>query len=157
MAAGRPGLITQTGLHTFVDPHEKGGRQSECATESLVELIELADKEWIFYKPFKVDVTFLRGTTADEDGNVTMEQEAIFGEMLSMAQATRRNGGVVIVQVARLAKRNTLPPKQVKIPGMLVDLVVVVPEQWQTYKMKYSPAYAGEIRIPLDEIKIHPI
>jgi propionate CoA-transferase len=156
MAAGRPGLITQTGLHTFVDPREKGGRQSECATESLVELIELADKEWIFYKPYKVDVTFLRGTTADEDGNVTMEQEAIFGEMLSMAQAARRNGGVVIVQVARLAKRNTLPPKQVKIPGMLVDLVVVVPEQWQTYKMKYSPAYAGEIRIPLDKITFLP-
>jgi len=156
MAAGRPGLITQTGLHTFVDPRQHGGRQSDCAAESLVELMELAGKEWIFYKPYHVDVTFLRGTTSDEDGNITMEQEAIFGEMLSMAQATRRNGGVVIVQVARLAQRNTLPPKQVKIPGMLVDLVVVVPEQRQTYKMKYSPAYAGEIRIPLDEITSLP-
>ena len=85
-----------------------------------------------------------------------MEQEAVFGEMLSMAQATHRNGGIVIVQVARLAKRGTIPAKQVKIPGMLVDLVVVDPEQWQTYLMKYSPAYAGEIKIPLNEISPLP-
>jgi propionate CoA-transferase len=98
----------------------------------------------------------LRGTTADEDGNVTMEQEAYFGEMLSMAQATRRAGGVVIVQVRRLAKRGTLPPKQVKIPGMLVDLVVVDPDQRQTYPTAYSPAYAGELRIPETEIAPMP-
>ncbi len=152
MAAGRPGLLTQTGLHTFVDPRESGGRQSECAVEDLVEMVELAGKEWIFYKPYAVDIAFLRGTTADEDGNVTMEQEAVYGEMLSMAQATRRNGGIVIVQVARLAQRGTLPAKQVKIPGMLVDLVVVDAEQWQTYQMKYSPAYAGEVKVPLNEI-----
>jgi propionate CoA-transferase len=104
-----------------------------------------------------VDVAFLRGTTADEDGNVTMEREAIYGEMLSMAQATRRNGGIVIVQVARLAQRGTLPAKQVKIPGMLVDLVVVDPTQRQTYKMDYSPAYAGEIKLPLSEITPLPL
>ncbi len=152
MAAGRPGLLTQTGLHTFIDPRQHGGRQSQCAVEPLVELVELAGKQWIFYKPYHVDVTFLRGTTADEDGNVTMEQEAVFGEMLSMAQATHNQGGIVIVQVARLAQKNTLPAKQVKIPGMLVDLVVVDPEQRQTYQMKYSPAYAGEVRIPLTAI-----
>ena len=156
MAAGRPGLLAQTGLHTFIDPRERGGRQSECAKESLVELVELAGKEWIFYKPYKVDVAFLRGTTADEDGNISMEQEAVFGEMLSMAQATHRNGGIVIVQVARLAKRGTIPAKKIKIPGMLVDLVVVDPDQWQTYLMKYSPAYAGEIKIPLNEISPLP-
>jgi propionate CoA-transferase len=152
MAAGRPGLFSQVGLHTFVDPRMGGGRQSKCAKEDLVELVTIAGKEWIFYKPYKVDITFLRGTTADEDGNVTMEREAIFGEMLSMAQATHRNGGIVIVQVARLAQRGTLPAKQVKIPGMLVDLVVVDPMQRQTYAMDYSPAYAGEIKVPMDEI-----
>jgi propionate CoA-transferase len=152
MAAGRPGLITQTGMHTFIDPRQNGGRQSECAADSLVELIDLDGKKWLFYKPYKIDVAFLRGTTADEDGNITMEQEAVFGEMLSMAQATHNQGGIVIVQVARLAQKNTLPAKQVKIPGMLVDLVVVDPDQWQTYQMKYSPAYAGEVKVPTSNI-----
>jgi propionate CoA-transferase len=158
MAAGRPGLFSQVGLHSFVDPRISGGRQSKCAHEDLVELVNLGGKkEWLFYKPYNVDVAFLRGTTADEDGNVTMEREAVFGEMLSMAQAAHRNGGIVIVQVARLAQRDTLPAKEVKIPGMLVDLVVVDPAQRQTYQMDYSPAYAGEIKIPLDEITPLPL
>jgi len=156
MASGRPGLITHTGLHTFVDPRYEGGRQSVTAKEDLVELITLDGREWLFYKPLPVDIAFLRGTTADEDGNVTMEHEAVFGEMLSMAQATRRCGGVVIVQVARLAQRGTLSPKDVKIPGMLVDLVVVDPDQQQTYLTPFSPAYAGELRVPLTEIAILP-
>jgi propionate CoA-transferase len=156
MASGRPGLISHVGLHTFVDPRYGGGRQSPSAREDLVELIEFAGREWLFFKPMHVDIAFLRGTTADEDGNISMEQEAVFGEMLSMAQATRRCGGVVIVQVARLAKRGTLPPKQVKIPGMLVDLVVVDPEQRQTYRTAYSPAYAGELRVPISSIPSLP-
>jgi len=157
MAAGRPGLISHVGLGTFVDPRYGGGRQSNSAVDDLVELIEVDGKEWIFYKPYQVDVAFLRGTTADEGGNVTMEQEAVFGEMISMAQATRRSGGLVIVQVKQLAKQNTLNPKDVKIPGMLVDLVVIDPAQEQTYITKYSPAYAGELRIPLSEIQILPL
>lgn len=156
MAAGRPGLVSHVGLNTFVDPRFDGGRQSPSAKEDLVDLIELAGKEWLFYKPFHVDVAFLRGTTADLNGNISMEHEAVFGEMLSMAQATRRSGGVVIVQVARLAQKSTLPPKEVKIPGMLVDLVVVDPEQKQTYLTGYSPAYAGQLRVPLDEILALP-
>ncbi len=152
IAAGRPGLFSQVGLHTFVDPRLDGGRQSKSAKEELVELVTLEGKEWLFYKPYKIDIAFLRGTTADEDGNVTMEREAIFGEMLSMAQATRRNGGIVIVQVAQLAQKGTLPAKHVKIPGMLVDLIVVDPAQRQTYLTDYNPAYAGEIKVPLDEI-----
>jgi len=157
MAAGRPGLFSQVGLHTFVDPRMGGGRQSKCATEELVKIINLEGSDWIFYKPYKVDIAFLRGTTADEEGNVTMEREAVFGEMLSMAQAVHRNGGIVIVQVARLAQRGTLPAKQVKIPGMLVDLVVIDPSQRQTYAMDYSPAYAGEVKVPMDEIPPLPL
>lgn len=153
MAAGRPGLITHTGLGTFVDPRLGGGRQSPSATEDLVAVVQLAGREWLFYKPFVPQVAFLRGTTADEDGNISMEQEAIFGEMLSMAQATRRAGGLVIVQVKRLARRGTLHPKSVKIPGMMVDFVVVDPNQMQTYVSDYNPAYAGELKIPLSAIE----
>ena len=156
MAAGRSGLITETGLHTFVDPRHGGGRQSPSAKEDLVELITVDGREQLLYKPYKIDVALLRGTTADEDGNVTMEQEAVFGEMISEAQATRRTGGLVIVQVKRMARRGTLPPKQVKIPGILVDLVVVEPGQRQTYLTEYSPSYAGELRIPLSDVPVLP-
>jgi propionate CoA-transferase len=157
IAAGRPGLLTKTGLHTFVDPRHGGGRQSKCAPEGLVELVDFRGEEYLFFKPYHFDVCFLRGTTADEDGNVTMEQEAVFLEMLSEAQATRRCGGLVIVQVKRLAKRGTLPPKAVKIPGILVDLVVVEPDQWQTYEVEYSPSFAGEMRMPLSDIPKLPL
>ena len=156
MAAGRPGLITRTGLHTFVDPRHGGARQSKSAKEDLVELMEIDGREYLRFKPFPIDVAILRGTTADEDGNVSMEQEAIFGEMLSCAQATRRNGGIVIVQAKRMAKRGTLPAKTVKIPGILVDYLVVDPDQRQTYATDYSPAYAGEFRIPLHALKRLP-
>jgi propionate CoA-transferase len=157
IAAGRPGLISHVGLHTFVDPRQQGGKQSAACSEDLVELIELKGREWLFYKPFHIDVAFLRGTTADEDGNISMEDEAIFGEMLSMAQATRRCGGLVIVQVKRLAKRGMLPGKSVKIPGMLVDAVVVDPEQRQTYQTAFDPAYAGHLKIPLGSFPKLPL
>jgi len=156
MAAGRPGLITHVGLRSFVDPRHGGGKQSELAKEDLVELIEIAGREYLRFKPIHVDIAFLRGTTADEDGNVTMEQEAVFGEMISMAQAARRAGGIVIVQVKRMALRGTLQPKQVKIPGMLVDFVVVEPNQMQTFFTEYDAAYAGELKVPLSQIATLP-
>src|ERR1700712_2156617 len=121
MAAGRPGLITKTGLNSFVDPRQQGARQSPCTPPDFVEVIELAGEEWLLFKPVPLSVAFLRGTTADEDGNVTMEEEAVLGEMLAMAQATRRAGGIVVVQVKRLAAKGTLHAKHVKIPGILVD------------------------------------
>jgi propionate CoA-transferase len=157
MAAGRAGLLTKTGLHSFVDPRLQGGRQSPSAREDLVELVEFRGEEWLFYKPYHVDVAFLRGTTADEDGNVSMEQEAVTLEMLSEAQATKRCGGIVVVQVKRMARRGTLHPKMVKIPGILVDCIVVVPEQEQTYLTPYSPAYSGEQRVPVDDIPVLPL
>ncbi len=157
MAAGRPGLLTRTGLHTFVDPRLSGGRQSPPQTDELVELVNFRGVDHLFYRPHHVDVCFLRGTTADEDGNVTMEQEAVFLEMLSEAQATRRCGGIVVVQVKRLARRGTLPPKQVKIPGILVDLIVITPEQRQTYLTAYSPSYSGELKVPLSDLLTLPL
>jgi propionate CoA-transferase len=152
MAAGRPGLVTHVGLHTFVDPRLGGGKQSKRATEDLVELTRIGDKDYLFFKPFHIDIALIRGTTADEDGNITMEHEAVFGEMISMAQAARRAGGIVIAQVKRTAQRGTLPAKQVKIPGMLVDLIVVDPAQTQTFFTVHDPAYAGELKVPLTNI-----
>ena len=156
MAAGRPGLLTKTGLHTFVDPRQQGGRQSPRTPPDFVEVVQLAGEEWLFFKPVPVNVAFLRGTTADEDGNVTMEEEAVLGEMLAMAQATHRAGGIVVVQVKRMSRRDTLPAKQVRIPGILVDFVVVDTEQRQTYATYYDPSYSGELRIPVDDIKSLP-
>jgi propionate CoA-transferase len=153
MAAGRPGLITKTGLHSFVDPRQQGARQSARTPIDFVEVVNLVGEEWLLFKPIPVNVAFLRGTTADEDGNVTMEQEAVLGEVLAMAQATRRAGGIVVVQVKRMASRGTLPAKQVKIPGILVDFVVVDPQQRQTYATDYDPSYSGELRIPVEHIK----
>jgi propionate CoA-transferase len=157
MAAGRPGLLTKTGLHTFVDPRLQGGRQSPSAREDLVELVQFRGEDYLFYKPYQVDVAFLRGTTADEDGNVSMEHEAVTLEMLSEAQATKRCGGIVVVQVKRIARRGSLHPKMVKIPGILVDLVVVAPDQPQTFETHYSPAYSGEMRVPMDAIPVLPL
>jgi len=156
MAAGRPGLLTKTGLHTFVDPRQQGARQSPRTPPDFVEVVTVAGEEWLFFKPVPVSVAFLRGTTADEDGNITMEEEAVLGEMLAMAQAARRVGGMVIVQVKRMARSGTLPAKQVRIPGILVDFVVVDAEQRQTYATYYDPSYSGELRIPAGDIKSLP-
>ena len=156
MAAGRPGLITRTGLNTFVDPRQLGARQSPSAREALVEVLQIDGEDWLRFKPFPLDVVFLRGTTADEAGNVTMEQEAIPGEMISCAQAARRQGAAVVVQVKRMALRGTLPPRLVKIPGIFVDYVVVDPEQRQTYHTDYNPSYAGELRVPVHGMRRLP-
>ena len=157
MAAGRPGLITKTGLHTFVDPRQQGARQSPRTPPDFVDVITLDGEEWLRFKPVPVSVAFLRGTTSDEDGNVTMEEEAVLGEMLAMAQATRQAGGIVVVQVKRMARRGTLHGKHVKIPGILVDFVVVDRDQRQTYATYYDPSYSGELRIPNDAITQLPL
>ncbi len=160
IAANRPGLITKVGLGTFVDPRLEGGKMNEVTTEDLVNLIEIDGQEYLFYKSFPLHVALLRGTTSDENGNITFENEGPINEGLAVAQAAKNSGGIVIVQVEYTAQKGTLHPKDVKIPGALVDYVVVATDKaacWQTEGVYYEPAFAGNIKKPLASLPVLPL
>ncbi len=145
-AAARPGLFTKVGLGTFVEPDRGGGRLNACTTEDIVEYAQIDGERYLRYRPIPIDVAIIRATTADERGNLTMESEASLQGMLVMAQAAKSGGGLVIAQVQRLAAAGSLPPQSVRIPGHLVDVVVVDPLQEQLLGSPYQPALSGELR-----------
>ncbi|MDD5475432.1 MAG: acyl CoA:acetate/3-ketoacid CoA transferase [Syntrophales bacterium] len=151
VAGNRPGFFSRVGLGTFVDPRIEGGKVNEKAMEDLLRVIEIDGEEWLFMKSSPVDVCFIRGTTADIEGNVTMEREVLFVDALSIAMATHNGVGKVIVQVERIADRGDLRPKEVKVPGILVDYVVVAPQEnhMQTLATQYNPSFSGELRVPM--------
>ena len=154
IAAHKPRTITTIGLGTYVDPRNDGGKVNPITTEDIVEVITFDGKEYLAYKLFPVNVAIIRGTTGDTDGNISMEKEALTNENLSIAMAARNSGGYVIAQVERVAEKGTLNPRQVKIPGIIVDCVVVSrPENhWQTFAEAYNPSFSGEMRVPLQSV-----
>ena len=161
IAAKKPGVITKVGLGTMMDPRQDGGAMNQKArnAEALVEVVTLNNEEWLMYKLPKIDVTLIRGTYADENGNISIAKEGYQLGQLAAAQAAKACGGIVICQVEKILKSGSIKPKEVKIPGIMVDYVYVSkPEyHWQTAQTVYNPVFAGEVRVPIDQIPVEAL
>ncbi|MBP1926477.1 acetate CoA-transferase [Sedimentibacter acidaminivorans] len=161
-AAGQPGILTHVGLGTFTDPRQQGGKLNERTKENLIKIMEVNGKEYLFYPAIPIDVAIIRGTTSDTEGYISMEDEIAYLDALALAQAAHNNGGIVIAQVQKLVKARTLHPKNIRIPGFLVDALVVVPEQPQLYSGSINRFMSGDyvmdpgevIPLPLNERKV---
>jgi len=161
-AAGQPGIITHVGLGTFVDPRSTGGRLNASTEEELVRLVEIDGRPWLFYPVTPIDVAFIRATTADTLGYLSFEDEITTLDVLSLAQATHNSGGLVIAQVQRVVRARTLHPKSVRVPGFLVDGLVVCPDQPQLYTGLVDRFFSGDYTmetadpepLPLDARKV---
>ncbi len=144
IAANRPGVFTKIGLNTFLDPRQTGGRMNARTTESLVSLVQLAGEDWLWYHTFPITVGLIRGTTADRRGNIALSREGLIGEGLPIAQAAKNHGGIVIAQVGEIVDRIE-DPKSVRVPGILVDAIVLADpaqqEQWQTFSEPFNAGY----------------
>ncbi|WP_075983292.1 acyl CoA:acetate/3-ketoacid CoA transferase [Bacillus massilinigeriensis] len=155
IAAKRPGVITKVGMGTFVDPRVEGGKMSPSTKEDIVKVIQIEGEDWLLYKSFPINIGLIRGTVADENGNLTLEREGLHMEVLPIAQAVRNSGGIVIAQVESVAQAGSLNPKDIKVPGILVDyLVVSKPENhFQTENTYYNPAFSGHVKVPLGSVE----
>jgi acyl CoA:acetate/3-ketoacid CoA transferase len=155
-AAKRPGVLTQVGIGTYVDPRFEGGRMNDAAQPGVVRLVDFAGAQWLHFDNFYPDVGVIRGTTADENGNVSMEHEGAYLGALEVALAARNSGGRVIAQVKRITARGAIPPQRVVVPSTLVDMVVVDPAQMQATQIDYDPALSGEVRRPESSFEAVP-
>lgn len=144
IAAGRPGLFTHVGLGTFIDPRIEGGKLNRRTTEDLVEVANIDGRELLRYKPFPIDVALIRGSYGDAQGNISLEQEAANLEIYAVAAAAHNSGGKVIAQVRTAVEVGTLAARAVRVPGAIVDAVVVDPGQSMTYDIVYDPTMSGE-------------
>ena len=154
IASGKPGMFSKVGLHTFVDPRQTGGAINSITKEPLVEVREIMGEEWLFYHSIPVNVALIRGTTADPLGNITMEREALTLDMLPIAIAAKNSGGLVIAQVERIAAPGSLSPREVVVPGNLVDCVVLSEpdEHLQTYQTPYNHGFSGRMKAVVDTL-----
>ena len=155
IAAKRAGMISKVGLGTFVDPRIEGGKMNDVTRKEpdLNEVVTFGGEEYLWYKPFPIHVGLIRGTKADERGNISMEKEGANLEALQVAQAARNSGGITIAQVEYVAKAGTLHAKSIQVPGVLVDYVVVAknPQEFhmQSEGIYYQPAFSGDVVMPL--------
>ncbi|MGH8890318.1 MAG: acyl CoA:acetate/3-ketoacid CoA transferase [Acidothermaceae bacterium] len=157
IAGGRPGVISAVGLGTFVDPRHGGGRLNAAAVDDLVQLVELSGRQWLFTPAFPIDVAIIRGTRADTNGNLTMDEEGLLAETLSSAQAARNSGGIVIAQVRELVAAGTLDSRRVRVPGVLIDALVVDPDQRLSFARQSDRFMTGELRAPEVAIAAMPL
>jgi len=156
-AAKRPGVLTRVGLGTFVDPQLQGcAMNARAADEPVVSRVRFAEDDWLFFPTIYPRVAIIRGTTADERGNLSYEHEGAFLGVLDQALAARNSGGTIIAQVKRVVRTGSIPPQRVHVPGVLVDHVVVDPEQKQTTQTDYDPAISGEIVRPDNSFELQP-
>ncbi len=156
-AGGEKGLLKKTGLNTFVDPRMEGGKINKLTQDDLVELVKIHDDEYLFYHTIPVDVAFIRGSSIDEDGNVTMEDEVATFAMLSIAQAAKVNDGIVIVQVKKRVNGHAIPVN-VKVPGVMIDYVVIEPTQTMTFITDYEKAFIDRTaRYESNDLKLEGI
>lgn len=154
-AAKRPGVLTKVGMETFVDPELEGCAMNGLArAKPLVEHVHFAADDWLYFPAIQPDVAIIRATTADENGNLTFEHEGATLGAMEMALAARNSGGLVIAQVKRVAERGSLRPHDVKVPGILVDVIVEAPDQMQTTATVYDPAISGELFRPLHTFRM---
>lgn len=154
IAARKPRTLTSVGVGTFVDPVHGGGKINSRTTEDLVERVEFDGQVYLAYKTFPVNIAIIKGTTADTNGNISMEKEPMYGEALALATAAHNSGGFVIVQVERIAELGALNAKDVIIPGVMVDCVVVAETEyhWQTFGTFYNPSYSCELKVPFQSL-----
>ncbi len=150
-AANRPGVLTKVGVETFVDPDLQGCAMNDrAAAAPIVRRVAFDGDDWLHFPNIIPTVAILRATTADDHGNLTYEHEGAYLGGLEQAICVRNHGGLVIAQVSRVTKRGSLRPHDVRVPGHLVDVIVIDPDQKQTCETPYDPAISGQVMRPWD-------
>ena len=160
IAAGKPGTISAVGTGTFADPDFGGGKMNDISPKEYVRPLKINGERLLFYEAFPLDIALVRGTTADPDGNVSLEDEALNHGLRSIAAAVHNHGGKVIVQVKRRVANGTMTGRQIHLPACLVDALVLAEDPsdtGQTYTDYFNPTFCGDMRVPNDQIPVMPL